>query len=188
MAKAEYRSAVRSRRLICQALAALMREKPLDKITVTDVVNRADLNRGTFYSHYTDIQDVLNRQMEEACDLLRQMLDGRCTDGHTPPDPAELLRQIQRFVQENRDFFASLLCSDLSGIFVDQLRGVFIDYMTAHESEFSTLDHEQYAFMIRFTSGGIASLYVDWFSGKLPMTLDQLTENAILTAGKLGTP
>jgi len=52
MAKAEYRSAVRSRRLIHTALADLLLEKPLDKITVTDVVNRAEINRGTFYLHY----------------------------------------------------------------------------------------------------------------------------------------
>ena len=46
MAKAEYRSAIRSKRLINDALADLLQEKPLDKITVTDVVNRADINRG----------------------------------------------------------------------------------------------------------------------------------------------
>ena len=38
MAKAEYRSAVRSRKLINDALADMLIEKPLDKITVTDVV------------------------------------------------------------------------------------------------------------------------------------------------------
>ena len=41
MARAEYRSAIRSRKLINAALADLLQEKPLDKITVTDVVNRA---------------------------------------------------------------------------------------------------------------------------------------------------
>ena len=51
MAKAEYRSAIRSRKLINEALADLLTEKPLDKITVTDVVSRADINRGTFYAH-----------------------------------------------------------------------------------------------------------------------------------------
>lgn len=48
MAKAEYRSSIRSKQLINAALADLLQEKPLDKITVTDVVRRAGINRGTF--------------------------------------------------------------------------------------------------------------------------------------------
>jgi restriction endonuclease len=48
MAKAEYRSSLRSKKLISKALANLLTEKPLDQITVTDVVSRADINRGTF--------------------------------------------------------------------------------------------------------------------------------------------
>ena len=48
MAKAEYKSAIRSRRMIQHALVELLQEKELDKITVTDIVTRADINRGTF--------------------------------------------------------------------------------------------------------------------------------------------
>lgn len=50
MAKAEYKSAIRSRRMIQHALVELLQEKELDKITVTDIVTRADINRGTFYA------------------------------------------------------------------------------------------------------------------------------------------
>lgn len=55
MAKAEYKSAIRSRRMIQRALVELLQEKELDKITVTDIVTRADINRGTFYAHYADL-------------------------------------------------------------------------------------------------------------------------------------
>ncbi len=64
MGKAEYRNSVRSRRLICNALLELMNEKPLEKITVTDIVNRADVNRGTFYLHYESVSDVINELQE----------------------------------------------------------------------------------------------------------------------------
>ena len=52
MSKAEYRSAVRSRQLINAALADLLQEKALEKITVTDIVRRAGINRGTFYRQH----------------------------------------------------------------------------------------------------------------------------------------
>ena len=43
--KTEYRSAIRSRKLIRQAYVELIKEKDVDKITVMDVVNKADINR-----------------------------------------------------------------------------------------------------------------------------------------------
>ena len=45
--KAEYKSAARSRRLLREAYVQLMAEKPPERITVTDIVGRAGLNRGT---------------------------------------------------------------------------------------------------------------------------------------------
>ena len=60
MKKAEYRNAARSRRLICDALMELLDEKPLDKITVTDIANRADISRGTFYLHYDSVGEVIS--------------------------------------------------------------------------------------------------------------------------------
>ena len=75
MAKAEYRSAIRSRKLIIAALADLLQEKPLDKITVTEVVNRAGINRGTFSAHYTDIPDVINSLIQQTFSRIRQILD-----------------------------------------------------------------------------------------------------------------
>ena len=46
--RAEYRSSKRSKALIRNALISLMREKPFEEITVTAIVERADINRGTF--------------------------------------------------------------------------------------------------------------------------------------------
>ena len=62
----EYRSAVRSRRLIRQAFLELLRQKPYEKITVTDIVTAADINRSTFYAHYPDVRGLLEEIMGEA--------------------------------------------------------------------------------------------------------------------------
>lgn len=44
--KAEYRSAIRSRKLIKTAFMELAAEKEISKITVKDIADRADINRG----------------------------------------------------------------------------------------------------------------------------------------------
>lgn len=175
MAKAEYRSAVRSRRLINQAVAELMKEKPLDKITVTDVVKRADINRGTFYAHYTDVPDVLAQQMDAACQTLCDALADRGTASDLN-NVGVVLRKLQVFFEDNFDFFSALLSSSLAQAATEQLRDLFIECMTAHPPQ--GVSPERFLFSIRFASGGMVAMYRDWVAGKLPMTLDQLTTTA----------
>ncbi len=73
--KAEYRSAIRSRKLIRQAYVELIKEKDIDKITVMDVVNKADINRGTFYAHYKSVFDVSEQIGNEILSALLEFLD-----------------------------------------------------------------------------------------------------------------
>lgn len=58
-AAAEDRRITRSKRALRTALIELMEEKGFDGFTVNDLCNRADLNRGTFYNHYHDKEDLL---------------------------------------------------------------------------------------------------------------------------------
>lgn len=49
----------RTRQTIQRALVELMLDKGYDKVTVTDIIDRADVGRSTFYAHFTDKRDVL---------------------------------------------------------------------------------------------------------------------------------
>ncbi len=51
--------------VICDALLTLMEQKPFGKISVTEVCKKADINRGTFYLHYLDLEDVLDQLLQE---------------------------------------------------------------------------------------------------------------------------
>lgn len=71
---------------------------------------------------------------------------------------------------------------------MENLRNVFVDYMVEHEKDYCVGSHEQYMFAILFGSGGVMSLYRDWFAGRLPLTLDALTETAAQTVRGLLAP
>ena len=55
----------KTRSLLRQALVRLMNEKSIQEITVTQLCEACDINRGTFYLHYTDVYDLLSRIEEE---------------------------------------------------------------------------------------------------------------------------
>ena len=46
-------------------LAKLMQQKSIKEITVKELVNEVDINRSTFYLHYTDIYDLLHSIEDE---------------------------------------------------------------------------------------------------------------------------
>ena len=178
MAKAEYRSALRSKKLINDALADLLTEKPLDKITVTDVVKRADINRGTFYAHYKDIPDVVDHLVQQTFTTIRSALISQIsTDSsieHT------LLTSIQAMLEEDMSFYKKILHSSAAPILHEQLVSVATDFMLAHKDQFYSGSEEEYQVVIRFCAGGLSNLYHDWFSGKISCTLGELTQTGEL--------
>lgn len=173
MAKAEYRSAVRSRKLINEALADLLTEKPLDKITVTDVVRRADINRGTFYAHYKDIPDVVDHLVQQAVSVIRAVLITQT--GPESNIEHVLLSAIRMLLEEDISFYRKILNSNASSIMQEQLVTIVTDFMLEHKDRFYPGDYEDYLITIRFCAGGLTNLYRDWFAGKLSCSLEELT-------------
>jgi AcrR family transcriptional regulator len=72
--RAEDRRVRRTRRLLREALIALILEKGYDKVTVQDVLDRADVGRATFYAHFRDKDDLLVSGFEALRDSLRAHL------------------------------------------------------------------------------------------------------------------
>ena len=64
----------RTRDALGDALIALRQEKPFDTITVQDVLDRAHVGRSTFYSHYSDKDDLLMSDAEEFFEALSTAL------------------------------------------------------------------------------------------------------------------
>lgn len=176
MAKAEYRSAIRSKRMIISALADLLQEKPLDKITVTDVVNRAQINRGTFYAHFSDIPDVINHLIMGTFSTIKQAISEE--PKQLADIPHVLLQRIQTVLEEDMEFCKKVMASTASITMQEQLIQFVMDYMLQHESVYGFGDHQLYVLTIRFCAGGLGNLYRDWFAGKIDITLDQLTKEA----------
>jgi AcrR family transcriptional regulator len=67
----------RTRDALGDALVALMQEKPFETITVQDVLDRAQVGRSTFYSHYSDKDDLLMSDAEEFFESVSMILSAR---------------------------------------------------------------------------------------------------------------
>ncbi len=172
--KAEYRSAIRSRRLIREAYTAMLREKDLSKITVTDIVKRADINRATFYAHYPDVRGVTEEiENEIIAKMLGMLKEFEFTDFFR--NPAPLLLELSRSLEEDAEFYRILIKANGSEIFMEKLKKCFTDYMLNDSDIPEDMRHSK---MVRlrvcYFAGGIVNLYKQWFRGDLDCSLNDI--------------
>ena len=67
----------RTRGRLSDALVALMQEKPVDKITVQEVLDQAGVGRSTFYLHYRDKDDLFLCVLEDGLEMWSSALSGK---------------------------------------------------------------------------------------------------------------
>jgi AcrR family transcriptional regulator len=65
----------RTRHQLGRALVGLVEEKRFDDITVQEVIDRADVGRSTFYTHFRDKEDLFRKDWEKFLDFLAQQID-----------------------------------------------------------------------------------------------------------------
>lgn len=107
---------IRTKQSIREALIQLIDEKGFEAITVKDITIRAKINRGTFYAHYLDKFDLMNKCEEEILQEMSRIaklnfssiIDSLETDSsNVPPFPLTVL--LFEFLNENSDIMKALL-------------------------------------------------------------------------------
>lgn len=69
-----------TRMIIEQSFLELLREKPFSKITVTELCQKAQVNRATFYKHYLDVPDLLEKIEEQLFQQIRSVFTSQNID------------------------------------------------------------------------------------------------------------
>jgi AcrR family transcriptional regulator len=75
--KEQNRQAIRSRRLLQEALVTLLQDKPYKKITISDITEEADLARSTFYAHFDTKEQLLISYVDDLLDQFFEMIAAR---------------------------------------------------------------------------------------------------------------
>ncbi|MEQ8201818.1 MAG: TetR/AcrR family transcriptional regulator C-terminal domain-containing protein [Syntrophomonadaceae bacterium] len=184
--KKEYRSAIRSRRLIRQAFVELMKEKALEKITVTDIVTRADINRGTFYAHFQDTRAVTEQIENELIEKLLEFLGEIRYEGFSQ-NRLTLLLKISNYLEEDVEFYRIIMNLRWADRFLVKLKDIFVNYMqTSSDIPEHIKSSPEFLIRAHFVAGGIVNLYQAWFRGDIDKSLDEMTLeiNKIIATGE----
>lgn len=161
--KSSHKNAARSRHLIKQAFAELMNEKDIHKITVTDIVERANISRGTFYAHYLDVYDlsvtIQNNVLEAVNDAISET-----TLSDIMRDPTQITERSLRFLNENLSYYRLFITTDYAGVLIDRITNLLFDKFTAElEENFPGEDLKKEKTFLIYALGAYKNVILYWF-------------------------
>ncbi|SEG58606.1 TetR/AcrR family transcriptional regulator [Paenibacillus sp. UNC499MF] len=100
------RRILKTQEALKKAVIELMTEKNFDDITIQDIADRANINRGTLYLHYQDKYDLLDKLIETHLNELGEMDKWACE-----MDWSEALVPYFEYFEKNFLFFSTMLAS-----------------------------------------------------------------------------
>ena len=165
----------RTRDVLGDALIALMQEKPFDTITVQDVLDRAHVSRSTFYTHYSDKDDLLMSDAEEFFEHLSLALSKR-------GDKSDRVFPVKEFfahLAEVQPFFKALMKSGKFQENMELARGHFargIERRLAELPRGKSIPANELAAIAFTHAGALLSLLAWWIDKGMRESPDKMDE------------
>ena len=159
-----------TKKMIKEALTALMCEKGFAKISVKELCEKADVNRSTFYAYYRDISSVI-RDMEE--DILMQLPDLGSTDLE---EFNSKIFSLFEYIRVNSRVFYVMMFNSSSSQFCKKL----MDAILQKYEGLSTIKDERVSRMSYiFCANGIVGLVKDWIESGFCLDTGNFTKIAM---------
>ena len=178
MVQHEDRRVQRTERLLREALFALIREKGFEKLSVQDIIDRANVGRATFYAHFENKQDLLLSGFDE----LRKALRDRQREAHSSRTSVDEIvfaysHDLLSHVNEYRHLYRAMAGKRSGAAVQNVLHKRTIDLgrddlkAMARRADRPRVPDDA---VVEFIAGGLFGQLMWWLSGKARLSVEEL--------------
>lgn len=161
--------------LLRESLLKLMKIYPISKISVKMLCETADINRSTFYAHYTDQYDLLEKLEQEVVADLNEYINR-----HVMTDQSEqtvqILKQVLEYAAKNADLFKVLLSENCDAAFQRDIMSLAQQKMIADVRNDQNLDHRISEYLQCFIISGGLKILEKWLHDDMVESPQQMAE------------
>lgn len=184
MEKKVDRRVIKTRRQLKKGLAALMKEKSVNQITVKELVEEVDINRSTFYLHFKDIQDLL-REIEENMEaqIKRAIEEHPIVSGNE--NAFYFIEDMFRVLDEKREISKALIGPNGDMGFIHRIERIIKENSRGTLEKMFPGKKEDLKYFYAFCLSGCLGLVKVWLNEgeeKSPEEMAQMTFNMIANA------
>lgn len=159
--------------VIKQAFLEWMEQKPLSKITVKDICQRAEINRGTFYTHYKDPYDLLAQIENE----LFEEINGVLEKSSVVSTNDDFLVQMLEYTVKNSTLCKILFSDHGDKNFIQPILNIAHDKsILEYQSAAPEATSNELELLFIFISNGIIGIMQNWFQNDMKQSPEEVAK------------
>lgn len=163
-----------TKKMMKDAMLELMENQPLEKISVTDICENADVNRSTFYAYYEDAGQLL---AEIENDVLNQLpVSPDTIDGYSDTKFLNTLETFFEYVRDNERLFRILIVQRDSSSFHLKLLNTVMEKYSIPKNQNGTKP-DRYAYL--FCLSGVMGIMKEWIVDGFPVSPREFAQIAL---------
>ena len=176
MKKQEYKNSIQTKKNIASAYLYLLTEQP-NNINVTEIVKKAEINRGTFYLHFDNIKSVEKHIETELANNFKDLeLDFRQVQIDKTPEI--ILNKFNEILLKDLDFYKLFIRAASQTNLMDSIRkSLLISISNNFKVMRFVMNYERFKTVIQYIAGGALNVYTDWFKGNIDCSIEELSTN-----------
>jgi len=177
------RRSLRTRKMLWEALLALIQEKEYSEITIQDIADRADVNRVTFYLHYRDKKDLLVRNVEMIFNDLNSKIIPLAGENFRLDIPPQGMILVYRYIAENAKFYRIILGENGIPFLVDRFRKYLTELAV---QRFGLITREEgqgripLEVVAQYAAGALIGLITWWLENDMPIPPEEFAHQTLL--------
>jgi len=178
MAKRKDRRVQRTEQLLEAALLSLIKEKEFDAISVQEIIDRANVGRATFYSHYDNKEDLLESGFDGLLATLRErQREAASRGGRAEERLFAFSRHLLAHADEHREIFPAMMSQRGGALIQHLLRRLLIKVVREDVNTMASYDGNggtPAEATVEFIAGGLFGLLMWWMGGKVRLSVEEV--------------
>ena len=168
------RRVLKTKHAIQRAYFTLLKENSDKKITISEITRRANIDRKTFYLHYTSTEDIIREFSENKVDELikRVVAEGFPEELYVE----RVFAVFNEMICENMDVLRMLSGSGAYEYFFAQIKGLLVQRLLEAAEKKEGFTPVQIRVVAEYFISGIVSAYVRWISEEMPCSIEELAD------------
>lgn len=159
----------------------LLKEKPVEKITIKEICETLSINRSTFYRHYEDIY-FLFKEVEN--DLINKLIVVYENIANTDISSIDTMKSILNFIKENKEIYSILMIYQRDVDLWEKVNHLSVDLFLLKIYQkypnYKKCNQNELRQTVQFITSGFYALYKNWL-------LDNCKEDIELLAIRLSS-
>ncbi|MHB1314131.1 MAG: TetR/AcrR family transcriptional regulator [Christensenellales bacterium] len=167
-----------------ESLLELLTKKPISQITIKEICEIAEVNRSTFYAHFSDQYELFKSMKHEMLNKISDDIGGYLFE-KDKSEPMQILLKLLEFIQKNNKLWIILLSENGDRAFVHNM---LVQVLKNYDKELldnQTLDEKTSELVFLFMVNGCIGIIEQWIQDEMKTPMQEMAEFIIGLANQV---